>query len=167
MANILTYPIFKDIILPFILIFTLIFAILEKSKLLGEGKQQINAIIGFVVAGILVTFSTQVEWIQKFSVFLAVALIVYFVFMIIFGFTVGTTKGDVFENYKGMKALLGAIAFIAVAVAVLVITGWWGLVVTFFTQGEAGTNVLMIVIIAVAIIAVLYGKGKGGSDKKD
>ena len=53
MANILNYPIIRDIVLPFILVFVLVFAILEKSKLLGDGKKQINAIIGFVIAAIV------------------------------------------------------------------------------------------------------------------
>jgi len=166
MATFLTNWIFKDLVLPFVLIFTLIFAVLEKSKLLDEGKQQINAIIAFVIAAILVTFSTQVEWIQKFSVFLAVALFVYFVFMLIWGFTFGVTKGDPFEGLKNMKNLLGAIAFIAVVIAVLVITGWWTKVVDFFTSGDKGANIIMIVVIVGAIAAVLWKKGGSSEEKK-
>ena len=42
-------PIFTDFLLPFALVFTLIFAILQKTKLLGDGKKQVDAIIGLVV----------------------------------------------------------------------------------------------------------------------
>ena len=47
-------PYFLDYILPFVLVFTLIFAILQKTKILGEGKKQIDAIIGLVVGFILI-----------------------------------------------------------------------------------------------------------------
>ena len=36
---------FLEIIWPFVLVFTLIFAILQKTQLLGEGKKQIDAMI--------------------------------------------------------------------------------------------------------------------------
>jgi hypothetical protein len=166
MANFLTLPIFQDIILPFILFFTLIFAILQKTKLLGDGKQQIDAIIAFVIAGIVVTFSQQVLWVRQFSVFLAVALLVYFAFMLIWAFAVGSTEGDPFKKFEGMKPFLGAIAFIAVAVAVLIITNTWGKIVTFFTEGEMGANVLMIVVVFGAIAAVFFG-GKKEDKKKE
>ena len=39
-----------DVILPFILIFTLIFAILQKSKILGEDKKNFNVVVSLVVA---------------------------------------------------------------------------------------------------------------------
>jgi hypothetical protein len=160
MANFLTLPIFQDIILPFILFFTLFFAILQKTKLLGDGKQQIDAIISFVIAAIVVTFSQQVLWVRQFSVFLAVALLVYFGFMLIWAFAVGSKDGDPFSQFSKMKPFLGAVALIAVVVAVLIITGGWEKVTSFFSNGDSGANVLMIVVIAGAIAAVFFGNSK-------
>jgi len=53
-------PLFLNYILPFVLVWTLIFAILEKTNLLGEGRRQINAIIGLVVGLILIAFHFQI-----------------------------------------------------------------------------------------------------------
>ncbi len=39
-----------DVLLPFLLIFTLVFAILQKSKILGADKKQFNVIIALVMA---------------------------------------------------------------------------------------------------------------------
>lgn len=39
-----------DILLPFLLIFTIIFAVLQKTRILGEGKKQFNVVIALVVA---------------------------------------------------------------------------------------------------------------------
>ena len=164
MANFLSIPIFKDIVLPFILVFALVFAILQKSKLLGESKQQIDAIVAFVIAGILVTFSTQVEWIRQFIVFLVVGLVILFIFMLIYGFAYGDTKGDPLAGAKWVKPTVGVIVFIAVIVGALVITGFWDKVVNFFSNGDLGPNVLFLILIAVAIITVL-NSGKKKEDK--
>ncbi|MBU0665799.1 MAG: hypothetical protein ABIC91_06380 [Nanoarchaeota archaeon] len=38
-----------DVILPFILIFTIIFAVLQKTKILGDGKKNFNVVIALVM----------------------------------------------------------------------------------------------------------------------
>lgn len=156
--NFLTLPLFKDIILPFVLVFTLVFAILEKSRLLGEDKHQINAIIGFVIAGILITFSTQVDWIRQFVIFLVISLMILFVFMLIYGFTYSGKEG--FKLSEGYQKLIAGIAFVAVVIATLVITGYSDKAVNFFTNDSIGSSVLFIVVIAAAIIAVIFGGKK-------
>jgi hypothetical protein len=166
MANFLIdNTLFADYILPFVLVFTLVFAVLQKSKLLGEGKQQIDALISFAIAAILIGFSTQVGWIKDFIVFLVIGLVILFIFMLIYGFAYGDTKGDPLAGQAWVKPTVGIIAFIAVIVAALVITDYWGTVYDFFTNDELGMNVLFVILIAVAIIAVLKG-GKSG-DKGD
>jgi hypothetical protein len=40
---------FLDVVLPFILVFTIIFATLQKTKILGEGKKQYNVIVAMVM----------------------------------------------------------------------------------------------------------------------
>lgn len=160
-----SFPIFQDIIIPFILVFVLVFAILQKTKLLGDGKKQIDAIIAFVVAAILITFSNAVHIITQLTVFMIIALFILFVFMLIYGFAYGDIKGDPLS--KGLKTFLGIIAFIAVVVAVLVVTGTWDNLLDFFTNGTMGANILFVVLIIAAIAAVLYGSGKksGGESK--
>ena len=79
--TIFSSPIFLDIILPFLLVFTLVFAILDKSKLLGEGKKQINAIISLVVGLILIGFPFARNIVVNLIPFLVVSLVILFVFM--------------------------------------------------------------------------------------
>jgi len=45
---------FVDVFLPFLLIFTVIFAILEKTKILGEGKKNMNSGIAIIFALLVV-----------------------------------------------------------------------------------------------------------------
>jgi Ca2+/Na+ antiporter len=164
MATFIQSEIFQNIILPFVLIFTLVFALLEKSKLLGENKKQINAIIGFVVAAILVTFSTQVDWIRKFSVFLAVGLVLLFVLMLIWSFAWGTTDGDPFKNAEGMKKGIGWVAIVAVVIGALVMTGYWDRVYSYVINPDSGSNLIFLVLIIIAIVWVM---SSGKSDKKE
>lgn len=155
MVNFLSYPIFSDYILPFVLVFALVFAILQKSKLLGENKQQIDAIVAFVLAAIFVTFSTQVTQLKNFSVFLVMGLMILFIFMLIYGFAYGDQKGDPLIGMPWVKPTVGIIIFVGVIVGALVITDTWQKVLDFFTKGEMGPNVIFIILIILAILAVL------------
>ena len=47
--TILSSPLVVEVLLPFLLVFTLVFAVLDRTKLLGEGKRQINAIISLAM----------------------------------------------------------------------------------------------------------------------
>lgn len=164
MANFLLNSVFQDVILPFILVFSLVFAILQKSKLLGEGKQQIDAIIAFVIAGILVSFSTQVSWIRQFIWFLVIALIILFIFMLLYGFAYGDTKGDPLGGVAWLKPTIGIMLFVAVIVASIVITGYWDKTLNFFSTGDWGPSIIFI-IVAIIAISIVLKTGKKGENK--
>lgn len=163
--TIFSSPLFIDIILPFLLVFTLVFAILDKTKLLGEEKRQVNAIMSLVIGIILISFPFARDIIVKLIPFLVVALVILFVFMLIYGFVSGKKEGDVLN--KGLKITLGILAGLAVVVAVLWITGAWDYVYEMAVEGDyAGKiwiNLLLIAIIGGAIAIVLSTGGKGGS----
>jgi len=152
MAIFLSNAIFQDVILPFLLIFTLIFAILEKTKLLGDGKHQINAIIGFVFAAVFISFTRYIPWLQNFVIFFVVALFVIFIALLLYGFIWGETGGDMLAKAVGLKWTLGIGALIAVVWAALYITGGISYVQA---HPEVLTNVLFIALIIGAIVTVL------------
>ena len=155
--SIFATSIFMDYILPFLLVFTLTFAILDKTRLLGEGKRQINAIISFVIGLILIGFPYAQQVIVKLIPFLAVSLVILFVFMLLYGFLSGNKSGDVLN--KGMKIALGIIAGLAVIVAVLWVTGSWDAVYNTLVRGDSSSkiwlNVLLIALIGGAMAVVL------------
>jgi len=43
-----------DVLLPFLLIFVIVYAILQKAKILGEGKKNLNVVVSIVVALLVV-----------------------------------------------------------------------------------------------------------------
>ncbi|MEK6935771.1 MAG: hypothetical protein AABW67_03210 [Nanoarchaeota archaeon] len=161
---ILSSWLFTDYILPFVLVFTLIFAILQKSQLLGEGKKQINAIIGMVVGLILISFPFARDVVVKLMPFLAVSAVILLVFMLLYGFISGKKDGDVLN--KGLKITLGIIMSLGLITVLLIITGAWDYIWNYMFNQEKGSQILinafLILILAGAVAAVVSGK-----DKKD
>lgn len=147
-----------QVIYPFLLVFTLIFAILEKSKILGEGKQQIDAIISLSIALIVVAFSYATHIITNLMPFLAVSVVILLVFMILFGF-VASTNNEGLKLPRGLQIAFGILIGIGLIVAVIIATGQGSVVYdALFVSGQPtdlASNILIIAIIIGAITAVL------------
>ncbi len=162
--------IFSRFILPFVLVSVLIYAILEKTKLLGEDKHQVNAIVSFVVGLIFTGVLYPVLVVQNLVLFLVVAVVILFVILLLWGFIFGGKEG--FELSKWMKYVLGGIAGIAVIFGVFWATGIHNTVFEriaeiLFRQSWSNafwTNFLFIVIIAVVLALILRGS-KGGKSE--
>jgi hypothetical protein len=167
--TILSSPIISEAVLPFILIFTIVFAILQKSQILGKEKKQIDALVSLVIGLITITFANAVGIINSLLPFLAVSIVMILVFLILVAMVSSGEKG--FELHKGFKWTIMILSFIAVVIAGLVITGAWDYLRDQF-EGPGGstwfTNIVFIIIIAGAFAAVFLGeKGKGSDEKKD
>ncbi len=163
--TILSHPFFTEQILPFLLVFTLIFAILDKTKILGE-RRQINAIIAFVIGLLLIAFPYPRDIIVGLMPLLAVMAVVILVFMILYGFA---STGKEFTMNKYLKIAFGILIGLALTIAVLVLTDSWGTVVEAILGGrgaEIATDIFFILIIIAAIVAVLAtGKKRGESSE--
>jgi len=59
-------------ILPFLLVFFVVFAVLEKIKLLGEDKKQLNALVAFVIGLIFVGAVFPKEVVGNLVLFLSI-----------------------------------------------------------------------------------------------
>jgi len=151
--------IFTDYIFPFLLVFFLVFAVLERTKLLGEGKKQLNALTAFVIALIFVGAGVPKLIVGNMVLFFAVAIVILFVILLLWGFIFGDKEGFKLETW--MKWVLGILVGIAFIGAVLWATGWNTLVSNFFSgQSQIWTNVAFIVVIVIALVLVLIGREK-------
>jgi hypothetical protein len=161
--TILQHWLFTRFAFPFLLVFFLVFAILEKIKLFGEGKRQLNALVAFVLGLIFITFAYPVDVVSNLILFLTVALVVVFISLLIWGFLSGESKIE----GKWVKPTLGVVLVIAIIIAVIWATGAGSSVVDwFFKQDWSGTlwtNIFFIVVIAIALALVL--KSSGGDSK--
>lgn len=146
-------------ILPFLLMWTIVFAILQKTKLLGENKQ-LDAIVAFVIGLIFVGAIFPKLVVGNLILFLTVAIIIVFVGLILWGFISGSDlKTNILGDSKGLKWAAGIAILVAVTVAVLWAAGIENDAFDFlFRQSWSGdfwTNALFVVVIAAAIALVL------------
>jgi len=152
------------VVYPFLLVFTLIFAILQKSKILGEEKSQIDALIALSIALIVVAFSWSTDIIINLMPFLAVSLVILLVFMLLFGFVASGEEGLVLN--KSVKTGLGILIVVALTIAILVITGQWDKIYSSLFIDYAGNSwlsniILLVIVIGAIAIVVMPGIGSG------
>lgn len=167
--TILQHPIAQKFIYPFLLIFFIVFAILEKTQALGEGRKQLNALVSFIIGLIFVSAVSPKMVVQDMILFLTVAIVVSFVILLLWGFISGRSLkgGEEILKAKGLKGLVVAVIVIAVAIALISAVGVSGSgVVNFLFHSSWSsafwTNFLFVVAIAAALAVVLSQKGGGG-----
>lgn len=160
--TILQNEILVSFVYPFLLVFAIVFGVLEKTKLLGEDKKQLNAILAFVVGLIFVAAVEPKLIVENLIMFLSVAIVIVFVVMLVWGFMSG---GEV--KFEGtLKWIPFGLAIIAIIIFLFITTGIWDTVIeTLFEQDwseDVWTNIIFVVVIAAAI-AFMIGVGKSKS----
>ena len=172
-----------DIVLPFILVYTIMFAILEKTKLFGTEtvkgeaytKKNLNAMVSFVVAFLVVASSKLVETITAISSQIIILLLLVVFFLMLIGSFVTTKditdKGVGGALDRGWRILFGVIIFIGIVFifldAIKLETGesWLEVFISFLLQFYTNTAVAALVLI-IAVILFMYWiakEPKGGS----
>ena len=157
----LQHWIFTRFALPFLLVFFVTFAILEKTKLFGDKKSQLNAIVSFVLGLIVIGVAYPTTVISNMVLFLTVAIIVVFVVLLLWSFL--HLGGEIkLPDNKAFKMVLFIVLLIIVFVAVLWATGWSEGFLGFFSSSTWGENnllgnILFIVVIVVALAVVVAG----------
>jgi hypothetical protein len=154
-------PVLTKFVYPFLLIFFIIFAILEKSKLFGDDKKQLNALIAFVIGFIFVSAVFPKEMATNLMLFLTIAVVVVFVILVLWGFIMGEGGLKIFDNSsKGLKWAIGIFIILVVTIAVLWAAGVdiWRIFNNIFNMTWSSTfwtNVVFIVLVAIALAVVL------------
>jgi len=146
----------------------LIYAVLQKSKILGDDKASIDALVALSIALIVVAFSWSTDVIINLMPFLAVSLVILLVFMILFGFVASGDEGFKLDDlHKGIKWGIFVLIVLALTIAVLVSTGQWDFVYYNLFVDYGGnswlSNLILLLVVGGAIVAVvLPGKKTSG-----
>ncbi len=170
MTNILQTSLFTDFLYPFLLMFFISYALLQKSGLFKN--QQIDAFVSLVVSLIFVSVVFPVMVVNNLILFMTVGIVVIFVGFMFWGFING---GDLSLNDK-VKKWMAVLVLVAVVVALFWSTGafpsLWVFIERIFNfafaskgSGSFWTNFLIVVLVVAAVAAVLKAKGfsEGGS----
>lgn len=156
-----------DVVLPFMLIFVVVFAVLQKTKIIGEGRRQFNTIVALIL-GLMVVIphvtgtyppgrdvveiiNTALPQVSLLVVVVLAALLLIGVFApgVMFG---GTSLGVIFGiislgaviyifgNAAGVWKNTGILSFLndPDTQAVIVIIAVFGLVIWFITKDDGG-----------------------------
>lgn len=161
--TILQHWIFTRFALPFLLVFFIVFGILEKTKLFGADKKQLNALIAFVIGLILIGVASPTLTISNLILFLTVAIVVLFVALLLWGFVAGE-EGLKFGNApKIVKIIIAVVIVIAVIFGLLWAIGVDGTIFAtafdfLFKSGWSNgfwTNAAFIIVIIIALVLML------------
>jgi len=123
-ATFLQSEILTSFIYPFLLMFFILFAVLEKTKVLGEDQKQINALVSFVISLIFISAVFPKMVVGNLILFLTVSIVIMFVALLLWGFIAGDLKEGFKINDK-LKTTLMVIIGIAVVVACFLGNGNW------------------------------------------
>ncbi|MBR9701435.1 hypothetical protein GOV13_00770 [Candidatus Pacearchaeota archaeon] len=149
-------------VLPFILIWTIVFAILRKTKILGE-NQQVDSLVAFVIGFIFISVLQPKEIVSNMVLFLTVALIVMFVGLLLWGFVSGKSMGSDILSANWAKWVAGIVIVVAVIIALVYSAGIDNALISLLFQqswsGTFWTNAAFIVVVAAALALVLRGGG--------
>jgi len=118
--ELLQHELLANFILPFLLIFLIVFGILEKTKLFGGGTPQLNAFIAFVIGLIFVGAASPKLVVNNLILFFTISIVVLFVAILLWGLVSGDApklEGNV------LRITVGVLIFAAVIIALLFATG--------------------------------------------
>ena len=163
---------FFDVVLPFLLIFTLVFGILEKTRIFGTEKhgntevpkKNLNAMIAFVIAFFFITAKEIVTSIQESLPLVALILVAIVSFLMLIGSFASSESEFKFFDAMGDGWKLGlSVTFILAIVLIFFHSFGW---LEFFYDYFAGIGSdVFIMIIFVGITAGVIGfVFKGGNE---
>jgi hypothetical protein len=142
-------PLFKESIL-FLLVFVVVFAVLQKSKILGDNVSKINSFVALAFAFLFLGVSAATEVVTKMVPWVAVALSVILMFLLLWGF-VGGEMGSLPGSIKWTIIILSMVFIISL---LLYVTGGWSFIRGMFSLDN---SFLYTVLSFIAVIgAVLY-----------
>jgi len=163
-----------DVMLPFLLVFTIIFAMLQKTRILGEKKKNLNVVVSLVFALLVViphvtgTYRYMMGPYDPVDIINralpAISIVVIAILMLLL--LVGLFGGEV--KFFGM-AFRGWIVLISVIIVVWIFGAaagwWWG---WWWVNDLFGSDAIAIIIILVVfglIIAFITG-GEGEREER-
>jgi hypothetical protein len=176
---------FYDVVLPFLLVYVIVYAILQKTKIFkveGEGasNKHLNAahVIISVVFGLFAVVSLQtVMYMQNLILNISLFLIFILVVLIMLGMVFGEDYKKLFIENGKIKSwaawVVGILIFIVALGVLLSVTGLWDQFVDWYDRTnfdwDGWSTLFVIAVIGIIIFLVSRegGSSKGESKKED
>jgi hypothetical protein len=139
-----------DILLPFMLIFVVIYAILTKSKILGENRKNFNVALAFVISMITIVYTPLIALLNEAIPHVSVVIVAVIMALIL----IGVFGGQV--SWIG-GSLSGIIALISFGIIIYIFgnaAGWWNrpLPPMFAWLNDPQTQATLVVLLVFGLI---------------
>jgi len=157
-----------DVVLPFILIFTIVYAVLEKTKVLGSedidgvkySRRNLNAMTAFVISFLVIASSKLVATINKAMSNVVLLLLLAVSFLLLVGSFMKEEKDGVFlEGWsKGLFMAIMTVGTILVFLNAITtkngepwLTWFWD-----YLGGQWSTNFIAAIILVIVVVLFMY-----------
>ena len=171
-----------DVVLPFLLVFTIVFAILEKTKVFGteevDGrkltKKNLNSMASFVIALMVVLSSKLVETITEVSSNVVILLLLAIFFLLLVGSFFKEGEPAFLEgNWKYLFMIIMFVGILGIFLhAIQTEEGepwleWaWDELTTHWTSTGVASVILVLLIVGF-MFYIVRGEGSGTKEKKE
>ena len=158
-----------DSLLPFMLIFTILFAVLQKTKIIGEGKRQFNTLVSLIVTLMVVLPHVTGKYppgqdvvviINQAMPQVSLIVVVILAILLLIGvFAPGTMMSS--TGFGGILALFSVIAIVYIfgnAAGIWETTG----MLSFLNDPDTQAVITIVVVFALIIWFVTKDDGKEG-----
>lgn len=160
---------FYEIFLPFILVYAIVFAILQKSQIFEGGSsdksqaKNVNAIVALVFGLFVVTSIQVVQFFQDLIVNISLIIVFILCVLLILGFIFGDSYTELFQDPKIKYSLAGLILIVALVILFNVL-GWWEEIEDWW-NGD-GSETIVAILVFLAIAGILYAITRGDSNSE-
>jgi len=157
-----------EVILPFLLVFTMVFAFLEKTKIYGtedyrdtEGKihqvtrKNLNSMTAFVIAFFVVASAQLVSLISEVTSKVVLLIVLVFSFTLTIGAFHKQEKEGFFLN-KTWSIIFQIIVFLGIALIFLNALGWLDAIYSYLQGNWNGEIVGTIIMLALFVGFIAY-----------
>lgn len=168
-----------DVVLPFLLVFTIVFALLEKTRVFGTEKvggeeytkKQLNSLAAFVIAFFVIASSRLVEIVTKISSNVIVLVLASVFFLLLAGsFHQQKPEGYFLEGkFKGLFMIVMFIGLVFIFLNAIETSDgktWLNIVFDWLRQFSDNVSVSSIILVVIVIV-IMYYIGALGSSKSE
>ena len=162
-----------DVILPFLLVYAVMYAVLEKTKVLGADKKSINAVVSFTTAFFIVASTKLVAVISQGIANVMLVIMMIFSFLLLASmFFVGKDKDGKpieFSLSPGMRTAAVIVTLVVVLAIFLYYLGWLMPMISFIANywNTEAVSAIIFMGVMIGLIAWMTGSTKSTGDKKE
>ena len=164
-----------DVVLPFLLVFTIMFAVLEKTRVLGTEKDKdgverpkanLNSLVAFVIGFLVVASTKLVAIINQVMANVVLFVLVAVCFLLLIGTFWGTEEVKLSKD-NPLMIFITAVMGIGVILVFLNALGWLEPIWEYLRANWSTNAVASIILIIVIVIFMGYVTKEPGYVKKE